>query len=348
MAGLILKNISKVFPGGVNAVIDFSLDVKDREFMVIVGPSGCGKTTVLRMIAGLEEPTEGEIYISDKNITKLDPKERNVSMVFQNYALFPHLNVFENIAFGMRARKEPKNEIDIKVPEVAKVLEIDHLLDRYPKKLSGGERQRVAMGRAIVRDPNIFLMDEPLANLDALLRAQMRTQLVQLHRNLKNTFIFVTHDQVEAMSLADRIVVMKKGRIQQIGTPDEIYNNPQNIFVAGFVGSPQMNFYDYNLGGRDLVVGFRPESINLTNKPSGRPSCDKDIFGIKKAKADIVEMIGQEKHIYFTTSDRPDVQSVSRLQPDTDISVGDEVYAHFNKKDAYFFLKETGERITQF
>lgn len=263
MASISLKHIKKVFAGGVEAVKDFNLEIADKEFIVFVGPSGCGKTTVLRMIAGLEEPSEGEIFIGSKSVHNLPPKDRNISMVFQSYALFPHLTVYENIAFGLRARKTPKSEIEEKVQKASKNLSISHLLDRKPKQLSGGERQRVAMGRAIVRNPNVFLMDEPLANLDALLRVEMRAELSILHSELQNTFIFVTHDQMEAMTLADRIVVMKDGEIQQVGTPKEIYNHPQNKFVAGFIGTPQMNFLRKEIGGRKYDIGVRPESVHI-------------------------------------------------------------------------------------
>lgn len=263
MASISLKHIKKVFAGGVEAVKDFNLEIADKEFIVFVGPSGCGKTTVLRMIAGLEEPSEGEIFIGSKSVHNLPPKDRNISMVFQSYALFPHLTVYENIAFGLRARKTPKSEIEEKVQKASKILSISHLLDRKPKQLSGGERQRVAMGRAIVRNPNVFLMDEPLANLDALLRVEMRAELSILHSELQNTFIFVTHDQMEAMTLADRIVVMKDGEIQQVGTPKEIYNHPQNKFVAGFIGTPQMNFLRKEIGGRKYDIGVRPESVHI-------------------------------------------------------------------------------------
>ena len=239
MASLSLKGIYKRYPGGVVAVSDFNLEIEDKEFLVLVGPSGCGKSTTLRMIAGLEEITEGELYIGDKVVNDIAPKDRDIAMVFQNYALYPHMTVFDNMAFGLKLRKTPKDEIKRRVVEAAKILDISHLLDRKPKALSGGQRQRVALGRAIVREPKVFLLDEPLSNLDAKLRAQMRTELSKIHHNLATTFIYVTHDQTEAMTMATRIVVMKDGFIQQVDTPQNLYKYPCNMFVAGFIGSPQ-------------------------------------------------------------------------------------------------------------
>ena len=246
MAGLTLKHIKKIYDNQVVAVEDFTMDIADKEFIVLVGPSGCGKSTALRMIAGLEEITAGELYIDGKFMNDVEPKDRDISMVFQNYALFPHMTVYDNIAFGLKRRKVPKNEIDRKVHEVAEVLQISELLQRKPKALSGGQRQRVAIGRAIVRQPKVYLMDEPLSNLDAKLRGQMRSELKKLHQKMDTTFIYVTHDQTEAMTLGNRIVVMKKGHIQQIGTPHEVFD-PRNLFVASFIGSPQMNFIDVEL-----------------------------------------------------------------------------------------------------
>ena len=247
MAGLTLKHIKKIYDNQVVAVEDFTMDIADKEFIVLVGPSGCGKSTALRMIAGLEEITAGELYIDGKFMNDVEPKDRDISMVFQNYALFPHMTVYDNIAFGLKRRKVPKNEIDRKVHEVAEVLQISELLQRKPKALSGGQRQRVAIGRAIVRQPKVYLMDEPLSNLDAKLRGQMRSELKKLHQKMDTTFIYVTHDQTEAMTLGNRIVVMKKGHIQQIGTPHEVFDHPRNLFVASFIGSPQMNFIDVEL-----------------------------------------------------------------------------------------------------
>lgn len=254
MAGLTLKNVKKVYDNQVLAVADFSIDIADKEFIVLVGPSGCGKSTALRMIAGLEEITGGELYIDGELMNNVEPKDRDISMVFQNYALFPHMTVYDNIAFGLKRRKVPKNEIDVKVQEVAEILQISELLQRKPKALSGGQRQRVAIGRAIVRNPKVYLMDEPLSNLDAKLRNQMRAELKKLHKRMNTTFIYVTHDQTEAMTLGDRIVVMKKGYIQQIGTPHQVFDHPRNLFVAGFIGTPQMNFIDVVLEQRNGAV----------------------------------------------------------------------------------------------
>ena len=291
MASVTMKNIRKVYDRTVVAVDDFNLEVADREFVVLVGPSGCGKSTALRMIAGLEEITAGELFIGERKVNNVEPKNRNIAMVFQNYALYPHMTVYENIAFGLRMRKLPRREIDAKVREAAEILEISDLLKRKPKALSGGQRQRVAIGRAIVRSPDVFLMDEPLSNLDAKLRGQMRTELIQLRRRLDTTFIYVTHDQTEAMTLGDRIVVMNQGRIMQIGTPSEVFDRPANRFVAGFIGTPQMNFLDAllevrggvctalaagerialpdgyaraELDGKRVILGVRPEHILLS------------------------------------------------------------------------------------
>ena len=244
MSNLSLRHIYKIYTGNVTAVKDFNLEIEDKEFIVFVGPSGCGKSTTLRMIAGLEEISQGEIYIGDKLVNDMAPKDRDIAMVFQNYALYPHMTVYDNMAFGLKLRKMPKDEIKQKVTDVAKVLDIEHLLDRKPKALSGGQRQRVALGRAIVRNPKVFLMDEPLSNLDAKLRVQMRTEIAKLHHKLQTTFIYVTHDQTEAMTMGTRIVVMKDGLAQQVDTPHNIYEHPVNMFVAGFIGSPQMNFME--------------------------------------------------------------------------------------------------------
>ncbi len=266
MASLSLKNIYKKYPGGVIAVSDFNLEIKDKEFVILVGPSGCGKSTTLRMIAGLEEISSGELYIGDTLVNDVQPKDRDIAMVFQNYALYPHMTVFDNMAFGLKLRKVPKEEIKRRVEEAARILDIAHLLDRKPKALSGGQRQRVALGRALVREPKVFLLDEPLSNLDAKLRAQMRTELSKLHQRLGTTFIYVTHDQTEAMTMADRIVVMKDGLIQQVNTPQNLYDAPCNMFVAGFIGSPQMNFIDAVLKKIDdkFYVEFGAEDTKTT------------------------------------------------------------------------------------
>ena len=244
MASLSLKNIYKKYPGGVIAVSDFNLEIKDKEFIILVGPSGCGKSTTLRMVAGLEEISSGELHIGDRLVNDVAPKDRDIAMVFQNYALYPHMTVFDNMAFGLKLRKTSKEEIRRRVEEAARILDIEHLLERKPKALSGGQRQRVALGRAIVREPKVFLLDEPLSNLDAKLRAQMRTELTKLHQKLGTTFIYVTHDQTEAMTMGTRIVVMKDGLIQQCDAPQVLYDKPCNMFVAGFIGSPQMNFVE--------------------------------------------------------------------------------------------------------
>jgi multiple sugar transport system ATP-binding protein len=301
MAELTLKNITKVYDNQVKAVDDFNLEIADKEFIVLVGPSGCGKSTVLRMVAGLEEITEGELLIDGVRMNEVEPKDRDLSMVFQNYALFPHMTVYENIAFGLRRRKVPKHEIDRIVNETAEILEITELLKRKPKQLSGGQRQRVAIGRAIVRHPKAFLMDEPLSNLDAKLRNQMRAEIVKLRKRVNTTFIYVTHDQIEAMTLGDRIVVMNQGVIQQVGTPQEVFDRPENMFVAGFIGTPQMNFIDVSVEdhdgrvcaklldyyielphfaafdggageGRKAVLGIRPEYITVGENGVGIPA----------------------------------------------------------------------------
>jgi multiple sugar transport system ATP-binding protein len=271
MASLVMKNVKKVYGETVTAVHDFNLEVADREFIIFVGPSGCGKSTTLRMIAGLEDITEGELYIGDKLMNTVEPKDRDIAMVFQNYALYPHMTVFENMAFGLKLRKMSKDEIKRRVNEAAQVLSIEPLLDRKPKALSGGQRQRVAMGRAIVREPKVFLMDEPLSNLDAKLRVQMRVEISKLHQRLQTTIIYVTHDQVEAMTLGTRIVVMKDGLIQQVDSPTNLYNNPNNVFVGGFIGSPQMNFIEAKAtqSGDEITLTFGSNSIIL---PQGKAS----------------------------------------------------------------------------
>ena len=261
MASLSLKNVTKKYPNGFVAVKDFNLEIADKEFIIFVGPSGCGKSTTLRMIAGLEDISSGELYIDGKLVNDVEPKDRDIAMVFQNYALYPHMSVYDNMAFGLKLRKTPKDEIDKKVHDAAKILDLEHLLDRKPKALSGGQRQRVAMGRAIVRSPKVFLMDEPLSNLDAKLRQQMRVELIELHKRLGTTFIYVTHDQVEAMSMGDNIILMDKGIIMQRSTPKEMYHNPQNVYTAQFIGTPPMNIVSNMVKG--IQVGFRPEKTSL-------------------------------------------------------------------------------------
>ena len=315
MARVWLKSIWKRYPNGFEAVKNFNLDIEDREFIVLVGPSGCGKSTTLRMVAGLEEISEGEAYIGDRLINDVAPKDRDIAMVFQNYALYPHWTVFDNMAFGLRLRKMPKAEIRQKVEWAAKILEIDQLLERKPRVLSGGQRQRVAMGRAIVRDPKVFLFDEPLSNLDAKLRVQMRVEISRLHNRLQTTIIYVTHDQVEAMTLADRIVIMADGKIQQVGTPLDVYEAPKNRFVATFIGSPAMNMLEVSFDGRmlsgegftlvptagqlerlgayrgPLTVGVRPQHIRLAS------GSETSRFA---AGVDVEEHLGAEKFVYFT------------------------------------------------
>lgn len=291
MANLKLEHIDKIYPNGVQAVFDFNLEIEDKEFIVFVGPSGCGKSTTLRMIAGLEEISEGNLYIDGELMNEVSPKNRNIAMVFQNYALYPHMTVFDNMAFGLKLQKVDKNEIKKKVERAAEMLELTNLLDRKPAALSGGQRQRVALGRAIVREADIFLMDEPLSNLDAKLRVQMRTEISKIHDQLDTTTIYVTHDQTEAMSMASRIVVMKDGYMQQVGTPEEIYDTPANIFVANFIGSPPMNFFNGKVinskiqvgnddipvtdeqkealkayEGKEIIVGIRPESFSVNTE----------------------------------------------------------------------------------
>jgi multiple sugar transport system ATP-binding protein len=328
MAGLSLKNVVKKYPNGFVAVSDFNLEIADKEFIIFVGPSGCGKSTTLRMIAGLEEITEGELYIGDRHMNDVAPKDRDIAMVFQNYALYPHMTVYDNMAFGLKLRKTPKAEIERRVHEAARILDIEQLLDRKPKALSGGQRQRVAMGRAIVREPKVFLMDEPLSNLDAKLRVQMRTEISKLHQRLKTTFIYVTHDQTEAMTLGTRIVVLKDGIIQQVDSPSNLYHKPCNLFVAGFIGSPQMNFIETKVKkegeavfltfgpykvklteakakavleggyeGKDVMMGIRPEDLH-----------DEEIFinsspdTVVEADVEVTEMLGAEVFLYMTVA----------------------------------------------
>ena len=328
MASLSLRHIYKKYPGGVVAVKDFNLEIKDTEFIVFVGPSGCGKSTTLRMVAGLEEISEGELYIGDRLVNDVAPKDRDIAMVFQNYALYPHMTVFDNMAFGLKLRKVPKETIKRKVEEAARILDISHLLDRYPKAMSGGQKQRVALGRAIVRDPKVFLLDEPLSNLDAKLRAAMRTEITKLHNTLGTTFIYVTHDQVEAMTMATRIVVMKDGIIQQVDTPQNLYDLPCNVFVAGFIGTPQMNFINCKLEkeangvylvfgdckvklnegkanlpelqdymGKEVIVGVRPEAILETPAQiAALPDATIDVH------VDVTELMGSEILLYLVAN----------------------------------------------
>ncbi len=327
MASLLLKDIYKVYQSGVTAVTDFTLDIQDKEFIVFVGPSGCGKSTTLRMIAGLEEITDGELYIDGKLMNDVQPKDRDIAMVFQNYALYPHMTVYDNMAFGLKLRKMPKAEIDARVKEAARILGLEIYLQRKPKALSGGQRQRVALGRAIVREPKVFLLDEPLSNLDAKLRAQMRTEITKLHHRLATTFIYVTHDQVEAMTMGTRIVVMKDGFIQQVDAPQKLYDYPANLFVAGFIGTPQMNFFDAVLTGTPdrVCVEFEGNSVYLPKAKADKIINLKDylntgkpvVFGVRpedmhdeenfianapdsiiNVVVDVVEKLGAETQLY--------------------------------------------------
>ncbi len=369
MASLSLKGIEKVYPNGFHAVKDFNLDIEDKEFIIFVGPSGCGKSTTLRMIAGLEDISGGTLEIDGKVMNDVEPKDRDIAMVFQNYALYPHMTVYDNMAFGLKLRKVPKAEIDQKVREAAKILDLEKLLDRKPKALSGGQRQRVAMGRAIVRNPKVFLMDEPLSNLDAKLRVQMRTEISKLHQNLGATIIYVTHDQTEAMTLGTRIVVMKDGVVQQIDSPKNLYNEPCNLFVAGFIGSPQMNFMDAKVAikgndvtlkvgdatlpvpaskkqalidakcdGKTVVLGIRPEDIHdseafINNSPNS----------IIKSQIKVDELLGSEVFLYF---DYAGTQVTARVNPRTTLKAGDDAVFALDMEKIHIFDKETELVIT--
>jgi multiple sugar transport system ATP-binding protein len=328
MGAINISNVGKVYPNGTRALEDINIEINDGEFVVLVGPSGCGKTTLLRMVAGLEDITEGEISIADKVVNEVAPKDRDIAMVFQNYALYPHMSVYDNMAFSLKLRKLPKDEIDNKVKDAARTLEISELLDRKPKALSGGQRQRVAMGRAIVRNPQAFLMDEPLSNLDAKLRVQMRAELGQLHSQLKTTTLYVTHDQVEAMTMGDRVAVIRKGKLQQIDTPREIYLYPKNIFVAGFIGSPSMNFVyattktvkngtEISFGdskitsknapenlkkfeGKEIVLGIRPEAFEDAIYANSEEYTEKININIS-----LLEQLGSDSYIHFYKDIKP-------------------------------------------
>lgn len=361
MATVKLKNINKIYENGVQAVFDFNLEIQDQEFIVFVGPSGCGKTTTLRMIAGLEEISSGELWIDNEMVNRVEAKNRNIAMVFQNYALYPHMSVYQNLSFSLENKKVDKAVIDKKVREAAAVLGIEQYLDRKPKALSGGQRQRVALGRAIVRDAKVFLMDEPLSNLDAKLRVQMRTELIRLHKRIGATTIYVTHDQTEAMTMADRIVVMNNGYVQQVGSPEEIYENPANLFVAGFLGSPQINFFGgrYKKGAfvmengtnislskeqqallkgkedQELVMGVRPEDIYLVQDQAA----GEEVFGYQ---VEVKEMLGHEYVLYGNIGGadctmRTSLNAVGR---------GDEeLQIRFDKSKCHIFDKSTEERI---
>ena len=365
MAGLSLRHIYKKYPGGVVAVSDFNLEIKDKEFLIFVGPSGCGKSTTLRMIAGLEEITEGELFIGDRLVNDVAPKDRKIAMVFQNYALYPHMSVFDNMAFGLKLNKTPKEEIKKRVEEAARILDITHLLDRKPKALSGGQKQRVALGRAIVRNPKVFLLDEPLSNLDAKLRAAMRTELTKLHNRVGTTFIYVTHDQVEAMTMGDRICVMKDGVIQQVAAPIELYDKPCNKFVAGFIGTPPMNFFEGNLINKDGKLTFSSPGFECAVpdawKEKMEPFCNKAVtFGIRpedignesaernpempkvKAKVEVIEPMGSETYVYLTCAT---TSFIARIDPHRKLSVGQDVEFALLMPNAHFFDGETEKAI---
>ena len=363
MATVEMKDLTKVYGGKVKAVDKANITVNDKEFVVLVGPSGCGKTTTLRMVAGLEDITEGDLYIDAKRVNDTPPKDRDIAMVFQNYALYPHMTVYDNMAFGLKIRKFKKEQIDKRVKEAAQILDIEELLDRKPKALSGGQRQRVAVGRAIVRQPKVFLFDEPLSNLDAKLRVQMRAEISSLHNRLNATMIYVTHDQVEAMTMADKIVVMKGGLIQQIGSPLTLYNKPVNRFVAGFIGSPAMNFMaltvkdengklsldegDFQLDvpteqtellkgytGRQVIFGIRPEDLGYVPKEEQGKTM--------KTEVTVVEPLGAEIHLYITTKTHT---IIAKVTPEHEFEVGKSVYLAPNMNKAIYFDVETEEAL---
>ena len=364
MASLSLQHINKTYPNGFQAVKDFNLEIEDKEFIIFVGPSGCGKSTTLRMIAGLEDISSGELWIGDKVMNDVEPKDRDIAMVFQNYALYPHMTVYDNMAFGLKLRKVPKDQIDKAVREAARILDLEKLLDRKPKALSGGQRQRVAMGRAIVRNPKVFLMDEPLSNLDAKLRVQMRIEISKIHQRLGATIIYVTHDQTEAMTLGTRIVVMKDGVVQQVDTPQHLYEQPGNLFVAGFMGSPQMNFLDAQIAekggdliakvgeydivipaakakvlkdggyvGKTVVLGIRPEDIHDSQMfIEASPSVPMT------STVKVYELLGAEVFLYFDVNG---TQVTARVDPRTNSKTGDTIKFAFDMEKSHFFDKET-------
>ena len=364
MASLSLQHINKTYPNGFQAVKDFNLEIEDKEFIIFVGPYGCGKSTTLRMIAGLEEISGGTLKIGDKVMNDVEPKDRDIAMVFQNYALYPHMTVYDNMAFGLKLRKVPKDQIDKAVREAARILDLEKLLDRKPKALSGGQRQRVAMGRAIVRNPKVFLMDEPLSNLDAKLRVQMRIEISKIHQRLGATIIYVTHDQTEAMTLGTRIVVMKDGVVQQVDTPQHLYEQPGNLFVAGFMGSPQMNFLDAQIAekggdliakvgeydivipaakakvlkdggyvGKTVVLGIRPEDIHDSQMfIEASPSVPMT------STVKVYELLGAEVFLYFDVNG---TQVTARVDPRTNSKTGDTIKFAFDMEKSHFFDKET-------
>lgn len=373
MAEVVFDHVTRIYPGNDKpSVDDLNLDIKDGEFLVLVGPSGCGKSTTLRMLAGLEEVNKGRILIGGNDVTTMQPKDRDIAMVFQNYALYPHMTVYDNMAFGLKLRKTPKQEIDRRVKEAAKILDIEHLLTRKPKALSGGQRQRVALGRAIVREPKVFLMDEPLSNLDAKLRVQMRTEITKLHQRLQTTFIYVTHDQTEAMTMGSRIVVMKDGFIQQVDTPQNLYDYPTNLFVAGFIGTPQMNFFTVTLEkrgtdvyavfgenaikipkgklqkfvsdsyiGKEVYMGVRPENIH-DEEGFINASPDSKI----KVSVEIVELMGSETYLYLKTSGK-EGNIIARVDPRSTARSGNTIEVAFDVNRLHFFDKDTEATILE-
>ncbi|MCA0400730.1 MAG: sn-glycerol-3-phosphate ABC transporter ATP-binding protein UgpC [Proteobacteria bacterium] len=343
-----LRKVGKIYAGGVEALRDIAFDIPDGAFCVLVGPSGCGKSTLLRMVAGLETITSGEISIGDRAVNDLDPSERDIAMVFQNYALYPHMSVYDNMAYGLRNRKTPKPEIEARVQEAARILEIGHLLDRKPRQLSGGQRQRVAMGRAIVRKPRVFLFDEPLSNLDAKLRIQMRVEIKKLQRTLGITSIYVTHDQLEAMTLADMLVVMNKGNIEQVGPPLQLYERPETVFVAGFIGAPPMNLIELPEGGvaglalenrpvAPVIVGIRPEHFELA--PVGTPAP----LGISM-QITAIEMVGAETYLYGALDGRGR-EVIVRVAGKAEQQIGERVTAVAERHNLHFFDPATGRRL---
>ena len=366
MASVTYTNVYKRF-GDVVAVNDLSIEVADKEFLVLVGPSGCGKSTALRCLAGLEEISEGEIKIGDRVVNDVPPKDRDIAMVFQSYALYPHMSVFDNMAFGLKLRKMDKAEIKRRVNDAADILGIEMLLDRKPRQLSGGQRQRVALGRAIVREPNVFLLDEPLSNLDAKLRVQTRAEISKLHKQLETTFIYVTHDQTEAMTMADRIAVMKLGILNQVDSPQNLYDMPVNKFVAGFIGSPSMNFFDGQLAQSDGKIVFDGGSFNLpipdAKKDVYAPHVGKPVtFGIRpedihnpdflpqgiipatvSAKVEVTELMGNEIFVYLNTGDHSGY--IARVDPRSHYSFGDDVQVAFNMDNFHIFDMETEDAI---
>ena len=342
MSSVVLKNLVKSYDGKKNIIDNINLEIKDKEFIVLVGSSGCGKSTILRLISGLEDITSGEILIDDKVVNNVHPKDRDIAFVFQSYALYPHMSVYDNIAFGLKMRKYDKKTIDAKVREVAESLNLTELLNRKPKQLSGGQRQRVALGRAIVRNPKVFLMDEPLSNLDANLRVHMRSEIKRLHQKLKTTFIYVTHDQTEALTMGDRIVVLDKGKIQQADTPEVIYNQPKNKFVAGFIG--QMNFVDTVVHNGYFEIeghGFKIDK-NIEGEVTVAIRAEKMIAGDVsiKVRPEIVEMTGGERIVYFNLNG-----SKCSARVPLDYPIGEKIELKISVKDMYFFNKESGDVI---